>query len=45
MPDVHIDDQSLDVVDEVKLLGLVITSDLKWTKNTENICNKGYSRL
>ena len=45
MPDVHIDEQSLDVVDEVKLLGLVITSDLKWTKNTESICNKGYSRL
>ena len=45
MPEVHIDEQSLDVVDEVKLLGLVITSDLKWTKNTESICKKGYSRL
>ena len=44
MPDVHIDDQSLDVVDEVKLLGLVITIDLKWTTNTESICNKGYRR-
>ena len=39
------DGESLEVVDEVKLLGMVITSDLKWSKNTESMCKAGYSRL
>ena len=35
----------LDVVNEMKLLGVIITDDLKWHKNTENITNKAYKRL
>ena len=29
----------------MKLLGMVLTSDLRWTKNTENLCRKGYERM
>ena len=36
---------SLEVVEEFKLLGLKITSNLKWHANTKFICTKGYSRL
>jgi hypothetical protein len=35
----------LEVVEEVKLLGLVIRSDLSWKSNTENLCKKAYNRL
>ena len=33
------------MVDETKLLGLIIRSDLKWHKNTENIIKKSYTRM
>ena len=29
--------ERLNIVDEAKLLGLIITSDLKWNKNTQKI--------
>ena len=35
----------LDVEEEMKLLGIQISSDLSWHKNTKFICQKGYSRL
>ena len=35
----------LEVVETKKLLGIIITSDLKWSANTEFICKKGYNRL
>ena len=35
----------LDTVNETLLLGTVITSDLKWHKNTEHITRKGYQRM
>ena len=35
----------LEVVEEVKLLGLIIRSDLSWQANTDNMCKKAYSRL
>ena len=44
----HIETESgemLEVVDEVKLLGLVVRSDLSWRSNTENLCKKAYQRL
>ena len=40
---IKIDDQEIETVDEAKLLGTYVTSDLKWDKNTEEIikdCNK-----
>ena len=35
----------LEVVEEFKLLGLVIRSDLSWQSNTEQLCSKSYKRL
>ena len=35
----------LDVEEEIKLLGVKITSDLKWHANTQLICAKGYAKL
>ena len=45
MPDIHIDDNSFEVVDEMRLLGLVITSNLKWSQNSENMCKRAYNRI
>ena len=36
---------SLEVVEKFKLLGVKIQSDLKWNENTDFICQKGYIRL
>ena len=35
----------LEVVESFKLLGVKITSDLKWKENTDYICQKGYTKL
>ena len=35
--DLKLKGERLNIVDETKLLGLIITSDLKWNKNTEKI--------
>ena len=45
MPEVVIDDNELEVVDEIRLLGLIIRSDLKWISNTANIVAKANKRL
>ena len=45
MPKIEVDGQNLDVVEEFKLLGVMISSDLKWQANTEYITKKAYSRL
>ena len=44
-PTTKIDGELLEVVEEMKLLGVKITSDLKWNSNTKYIVNKAYSRL
>ena len=44
-PQMKIENVVLEVVEEMKLLGVIITSDLKWHKNTEHITKKAYSRL
>ena len=35
----------LEVLDETKLLGTVITSDLKWDKNTDNLVKNANKRM
>ena len=35
----------IDVIDETKLLGTIITSDLKWAKNTEFLVKKANARM
>ena len=45
MPEVTLEDQQLEVVNEIRLLGLIIRKDLKWTANTEYIVKKANGRL
>ena len=40
-----IGEKYLEVVESFKLLGVKITSDLKWKENTDYICQKGYTKL
>ena len=39
------DSDLLKVVEETKLLGIILTSNLKWAANTSNICRKATSQL
>ena len=45
VPELYIDNTKLEVVEQMKLLGVVITSDLKWHENTNYITQKAFSRL
>ena len=40
-----IDDHRLEVVEEKRILGLIIRSDLKWSSNTKSIMARAYSKL
>ena len=45
MPELALQNNQLEVVEELKLLGVVVRSDLKWSSNTEYIVKKANSRL
>ena len=45
MPEIAVEGQNLEVVEEFNLLGVIITSDLKWKANTGYITKKAYKRL
>ena len=38
-------EEVLDVVEEIKLLGVIIRSDLSWSSNTNNMCQKAFQRM
>ena len=40
-----IEDTLLEAIEETKLLGMIITSDLKWQKNTDMLVRKGFQRM
>ena len=40
-----VNDKNIEIVKETKLLGTIITDDLKWTKNTKEIVKKSYQRM
>ena len=40
MPELSVENNDLEVVDEMRLLGLIIRSDMKWLSNTENMVMK-----
>ena len=39
------DNTTLELVEEFRLLGLVIQSNMGWQANTNNICKNAYSRI
>ena len=45
LPEIKLDGSQLDLVEEMKLLGVVIRSDLKWKDNTEFIVKRAYKKL
>ena len=45
MPLLQLEKSELEVVEELKLLGIILRSDLKWSSNTEYIVKKANSRL
>ena len=46
MPSLSLDDGlPLDVVEEVRLLGVQVRSDLSWRSNTSTICQKAFARM
>ena len=40
-----IENQNIQQIDEIKLLGVWITDDLKWSKNTSEIVKNSYERM
>ena len=45
VPDFELEENQLEVVEEMKLLGVIVRSDLKWWSNTEYMVKKANSRL
>ena len=45
IPEYQIDGKSMNTVEELKILGLTLRNDLKWSSNTNNMMKKAYSRL
>ena len=44
-PKLVIEDENIEVVEQLKLLGVQVTSDLKWSTNTAYITKRGYNKL
>ena len=45
MPDFQLGENELEVVEEMRLLGLIVRSDMKWAANTEYIVKRAYKKL
>ena len=45
MPNMQFENNDLQLVNEIKLLGLTIRSDMKWTSNTHNMIVKANKKL
>ena len=46
MPKITFDGvNNLEVVEQMKLLGIIFQSNMKWYANTNNLCGNGYARL
>ena len=41
----YLGDELIETINETKLLGTIITSDLKWAKNSEMLVKKAYARM
>ena len=45
LPTTIIDGEQINLVEEMKILGVIISSDLKFTKNTEYIVKRAFKRI
>jgi hypothetical protein len=45
MPELKLDNQELEMVEEMRLLGVIVRSDMKWSSNTEHMLVRAYKRL
>ena len=45
MPELEIEGNQLELAEEMKILGIVVRADMKWSSNTKHIVEKGYTRL
>ena len=45
MPKMEMEGHQLELAEEMKVLGVVLRSDMKWSSNTKYIVDKAYSRL
>ena len=43
--EIKLDDQILEVKSKMKILGVILTSDLRWEANTEHICKRAYKNM
>ena len=44
-PEIVLNNESVELVEQMKLLGVTITSDLKWHENTNQITKKAFGRI
>ena len=45
LPSYQLDRINIELVEEMELLGLIFTSNLKFDKNTDHIVKKGFKRI
>ena len=45
LPRTKLREQILEVVSDIRLVGLVISDDFSWTKNTDSIIKRAYAKL
>ena len=45
MPEMELGNQQLELVEQMRLLGVIIQSDLKWGSNTEDIVKRASNKL
>ena len=45
MPELEFGDDQLQYVEEMRLLGVVVQSDMKWSSNTEQIVKRASNKL
>ena len=45
VPEVRLENHDIEVVEEIRLLGLIINSDMKWHSNTDNMVKRASKKL
>ena len=45
MPEMELGNQQLELMEQIRLLGVIIHSDLKWGSNTEDIVKRASHKL